>query len=69
MPRKTVYNITIPKDKVGENGKKEQYKVFQRDGNTIQVPIGRSVEVPEWVAKRAVEIGVIEDYASYEVDA
>lgn len=44
------------------NAKKEQYKVFQRDGETIQVPIGKMVEVPLWVGVRAKEIGLISDY-------
>lgn len=44
------------------NEKKEQYKVFQRDGETIEVPIGKMVEVPLWVGVRAKEIGLISDY-------
>ena len=44
------------------NKGKEQFKIFQRNGETIQVPIGMFVEVPEWLAVRAKEIGVISDY-------
>ena len=54
--------IMIPKDGDEDNAKKEQYKIFQRDGVTIQVPIGRYVDVPLWVAVRAKEIGLITDY-------
>jgi len=52
--------IIIPEDPINKG--KEQYKYFQLDGETIQVPIGIAVEVPEWVAKRAKEIGLISDY-------
>ena len=38
----------------------EQYKFYQKDGITVQVPIGTLVEVPEWVATRAMEIGEID---------
>ena len=54
--------IFIPKDAVGNNAKKEQFTRFQLDGVTIEVPIGKYVEVPLWVAKRAKEIGLITDY-------
>ena len=52
--------ILIPEDP--NNRGKEQYKVFQRDGKTIQVAIGMYVDVPEWLAVRAKEIGLITDY-------
>lgn len=54
--------IFIAPDGNEENAKKEQYKIFQRDGETIQVPIGKYVEVPLWVAVRAKEIGLITDF-------
>ena len=54
--------IMIPRDGNENNAKKEQYKIFQRDGETIQVPIGIYVEVPLWLAQRAKEIGLITDY-------
>lgn len=44
------------------NAEKEQYKVFQLNGETIEVPIGILVEVPLWVAERAKEIGLIKNY-------
>ncbi len=52
--------ILIPEDP--SNRDKEQYKIFQRNGVTWEVPIGKVSEVPEWVAIRAKEIGVISDY-------
>ena len=55
-----VYRILIPEDM--QNKDKEQYKIYQLDGVTKQVPVGKLVEVPEWLAKRAKEIGDISDY-------
>ena len=52
--------ILIPEDPI--NAGKEQYKIFQRDGRTIEVAIGRFVDVPEWLAIRAKEIGLIKEY-------
>lgn len=52
--------ILIPEDPFNKG--KEQYKDFQLDGTTVQVPIGMYVDVPEWVAKKAKEIGLIADY-------
>ena len=60
MPTKKVYKILIPEDVLNKG--KEQYHTFQRDGRTVLVPIGKAVQVPEWVAIRAKEIGLIEDY-------
>ena len=60
MPKK--YFIIIPNDSNKENAKKEQFRYYQRDGETVQVAIGIKQEVPEWVAKRAKEIGDINDY-------
>lgn len=57
---KKTYTILIQEDPV--NRGKEQFKVFQKDGKTIEVPMGRFVDVPEWVAVRAKEIGLISDY-------
>ena len=54
------YTILIQEDSANKG--KEQYKYFQRDGQTVQVPIGKFVEVPEWVAVRAKEIGLVDDY-------
>jgi len=58
MPKQ--FKIFIPEDTANKD--KEQYKIFQRDGYTIEVPIGKFVDVPEWVAVRAKKIGLIEDY-------
>ena len=52
--------ILIPEDQ--NNKGKEQYKTFQHNGVTLDVPIGMYVEVPEWLAVRAKEIGLIDDY-------
>ena len=61
------YFIIIPADTNPENAKKEQFTYFQKDGVTVQVAIGQRQEVPDWVALRAKEIGLIADY--FEVDA
>jgi len=60
------YFITIPADSNEENAKNEQFKVYQKDGQTIQVPIGRSVEVPEWLALLAKHVGDIADFTVVE---
>lgn len=52
--------LLIPEDPFNKG--KEQYKVFQLNGETVQVPIGMYVDVPEWVAKKAKEIGLVADY-------
>lgn len=61
------YYITIPKDQNEQNAAKEQFRVYQKDGETYQVAIGKSQEVPEWLAKLAVKVGDAPDYI--EVDA
>lgn len=61
MAQKKFY-VIIPKDNNETNASKEQFRVYQLDGNTVQVPIGIQVEVPEWVAKRAKEVGDVADY-------
>ena len=60
------YYIIIPADQNAENAKKEQFVYYQRDGETIRVAIGMQQEVPEWVAKRAKEIGDVADYIVVE---
>lgn len=52
--------IVISVDELNKD--KEQFKIYQRDGETIQVAIGKVATVPLWVAERAKEIGDIEDY-------
>lgn len=61
------YYIIIPADSNKENAKLEQFSYYQRDGETIRVAIGVKQEVPEWVAKRAKEIGEITDYIEVEM--
>ena len=56
------YFILIPADSNVENSKKEQFRYYQRDGVTVRVAIGEQQEVPEWVAKRAKEVGDIANY-------
>lgn len=48
--------IYIPIDQLNSF---EQFSVYQRDGETIKVPKGKFVEVPDWLAERALEIGEI----------
>ena len=60
------YYIIIPADQNTENAKKEQFVYYQRDGETVRVAIGMQQEVPEWVAKRAKEIGDVADYIVVE---
>ena len=66
MAKTKRFFITINADTNGENAKNEQYKVYQKDGETIQVPIGRSVEVPEWLAELAKHVGDVQDYTVVE---
>ena len=61
------YFIIIPADSNEENAKKEQFRYYQLDGQTVRVAIGKQQEVPFWVAKRAKEVGDIQDYI--ELDA
>lgn len=67
MAKQKKFFIIIPADSNEENAKKEQFHYYQRDGETIAVAVGKKQEVPEWVAKRAKEIGEIADYI--ETDA
>lgn len=59
------YFITIPANT--EESKDVQFFHYQKDGETIRVPVGVNVEVPDWVAKRAKEIGDIDDYTEIDV--
>lgn len=61
------FYMIIPKDSNKENAKKEQFRYYQKDGETVAVAIGRQQEVPEWVAVRAKEIGDVDDYTVVEV--
>lgn len=69
MAKAKKYFIIIPKDANEENAKKEQFVYYQLDGQTIRVAVGVKQEVPEWVAKRAKEIGDITDYIEVDVAA
>lgn len=53
--------IYIAKDSNPENAKIEQFRYYQKDGVTVAVAIGKTQEVPEWVAKIAKEVGDIDD--------
>ena len=53
----------------GQYAKSEQFTYYQHDGETVAVAIGVKQEVPEWVAKRAKEIGDITDYIELDVAA
>ena len=64
MAKTKKFFITIPTNT--EETKDRQFMYYQKDGQTIQVPVGMSVEVPEWLAKRAKEIGDIDDYSEIE---
>ena len=66
MAKTKKYFIIIPADSNKENAKKEQFNYYQLDGQTVRVAIGVKQEVPEWVAKRAKEIGDITDYIEVE---
>ena len=66
MAKKSKFFITIPPDSNEENAKKEQFRIYQKDGETFKVAIGKSQEVPEWLAKRAKEIGDVTDYLEIE---
>ena len=48
------------------NGSLEQFKLYQQDGTTVQVAIGKMAVVPLWVAERAKEIGDIKDFEIVE---
>ena len=67
MAKTKKFFILIPKDPSAANAQKEQFKVYQLDGQTFRVAIGVSCEVPEWLAKRAKEVGDVDDYT--EIDA
>lgn len=52
--------IQIGADPLNEG--KEQFKLYQLDGVTVQVQIGELVEVPLWVAEAAVRAGDIKSF-------
>lgn len=63
MGKEKTCKIYIPADSNPENAKREQFKRYQKDGQTVEVPIGRFVSVPRWVAEIALKIGDITDIA------
>lgn len=62
MNEEKYVTILINPDTNEENAKKEQFKVYQKDGVTVQVAIGKKQEVPVWVAELAKKVGDIIDY-------
>ena len=56
--------IYIPVDQL--NKSHEQFKIFQVDGITYKIGIGKMATVPLAVAERAKEIGLIDDYDSFD---
>jgi len=60
MAKEKRAEIVISTDPLNENV--EQFKIYQRDGETVQVAIGYMANVPLWVAERAKEIGDIKTY-------
>lgn len=54
--------ILIAKSNDPDLSKVAQFKVYQKDGVTVQVAIGKTQEVPLWVAQLAKEVGDIDDY-------
>ena len=50
MNEEKYVTILINPDTNEENAKNEQFKVYQKDGVTVQVAIGKKQEVPVWVA-------------------
>lgn len=56
------YFITIPANPEDPNAEREQFKIYQKDGKTFRVAIGKSQQVPEWIAKLAKSVGDVPDY-------
>lgn len=54
--------IYIAPDSNAENAKKEQFRYYQKDGQTCRVAIGKQQEVAQWVAETAKKVGDIADY-------
>ncbi len=52
--------IYLKEDEVNKG--KEQYKFYQLDGRTLQVPVGKMIQVPVWVAELAKAAGDIDDF-------
>ena len=59
MSEEKYVKIYIPQSTNPEIAKIEQFKVYQRDGSTVQVPIGKICDVPKWVAEIALDVGDI----------
>ena len=69
MKKTTKKYYVIIENKDGKYANSEQFTYYQHNGETVQVAIGVKQEVPEWVAKRAKEIGDVTDYIEIEVGA
>ena len=61
MSEEKYVKIFIPKNTNPDIAKLEQFKVYQRDGVTVQVPIGVIADVPKWVAYIALDVGDISE--------
>ena len=59
MSEEKYVKIFIPQNTNPDIAKLEQFKVYQRDGVTVQVPIGKICDVPKWVAEIALDVGDI----------
>lgn len=54
MAKTNNVKIYIPTDTL--NKEVEQFQIYQLDGVTVRVPVGKIATVPMWVASRAMEI-------------
>ena len=61
MAKEKMAQIYIPEDEGLEKGR-EQMRLLQIDGKTLQIPVNRIVEVPLKYAELAKKIGYIKDY-------
>lgn len=62
MENTNYVKIYIAKDSNVENQKVEQFRYYQKDGVTVAVAVGKTQEVPYWVAVIAKEVGDIDDF-------
>ena len=55
-------SIYIPASPNTIGDTKEQYKIVQRDGQTLQIPVNKYVVVPLWAGECAKRAGYVNDY-------